>query len=431
MRILLATMQLGQAYVHGTERYVETLGAELVRRKHEVVYLAGDPLGERRRGVVAAESFAGGRIHRIPTFGWATVQGYDPSQMAEWMRALALDVVHVAALAHVGLSPVLAARRLGIPVVATAMDYWWVCPRGTLLREGTSPCEGKPGWQECLACILSDHPRSAMQKASRVSAASSVVASSVLGLSAISRGAGLREATRWQSRRTILDATLREIDELIFPSAATLQAILGDGAKAGGNVHEIPYGLAPEWFEFPVERPSNGLAPQSLTWGFAGSLQRHKGPDLLLAAARELGWHETPIKIAGTSDDPDYREELGRAADGLCVEFTGALSPAQMRRFLRSIDVFVLPSCWPENLPFVLLEAQAAGLPVIASDVGGISHRIPDAHLLFEAGSVADLARAMRSLTLPAAPAPLVNSVSDMVDATEAVYLRALSRRAA
>jgi glycosyltransferase involved in cell wall biosynthesis len=104
-----------------------------------------------------------------------------------------------------------------------------------------------------------------------------------------------------------------------------------------------------------------------------------------------------------------------------------------MRAFLRSLDVFVVASRWPENLPFVLLEAQAAGVPVIASDVAGISHRIPDSRMLFRPGSPEDLARALGDFAACPSPLPTppVSSLEDMTRATEAAYRRALADRAA
>ncbi len=56
-------------------------------------------------------------------------------------------------------------------------------------------------------------------------------------------------------------------------------------------------------------------------------------------------------------------------------------------------DVLVVPSRWYENTPFVVLEAFAAGVPVLAADLGGLSEAVIDGHdgELFAAGDVQDL----------------------------------------
>jgi glycosyltransferase involved in cell wall biosynthesis len=215
---------------------------------------------------------------------------------------------------------------------------------------------------------------------------------------------------------------------VIFPSPATRERIVP--FLRHDRWEEIPYGLEPHWFGEP--RPARqALEPSALTVGFAGSLQPHKGTDLLLTAIRRLGWTRTRVRIAGTTDDPAYFERLQQLAAGLAVEFTGPLDAAEMRTFLASLDVAVVASRWPENLPYALLEAQAGGVPVIASDVAGMSHRIPDSRMLFAPGSAEDLARALSEFqSRPStAPAPPVSTIEEMARATEAAYCAALAYR--
>jgi glycosyltransferase involved in cell wall biosynthesis len=153
---------------------------------------------------------------------------------------------------------------------------------------------------------------------------------------------------------------------------------------------------------------------------------------LLLEAAHQLGWTNTRIRIAGTIDDPVYWNELLMLAKGLSVEFVGPLAQSEMADFYRGLDVLVLSSRWPENLPFVLLEAQAAQLAVIGSDVPGISHRIPDPKMRFKTGSASSLARAMGGLMAASlqASSPAVSHLREMASATESVYQNALASSA-
>jgi glycosyltransferase involved in cell wall biosynthesis len=118
-------------------------------------------------------------------------------------------------------------------------------------------------------------------------------------------------------------------------------------------------------------------------------------------------------------------------AHGLPVEFTGYLdSPSAVASFLRTIDVFVMPSRW-EGLPNALLEALACGVPVVATDVPGMAEAAADNALLVPPNQPAALADAIcRLLASPIRPAALsLQSFEDVAAMHLAVFERAYSRR--
>lgn len=423
-------MQLGGSYRHGTERYVGSLLASLRADGHDAVCLAGDPRGERGGLPFGAPVDGREEIRHLPSRGWSAVHGFASRRLETWLARFAPDVVHLASPAHVGAGVAIACRRLGIPWVVTMMDYWWVCPRGTLLRDGATPCDGSPAGRACLRCVLAEHPAHSLRGLARRAPAFALLDVAVLLLGTLARGGTPAETARWLRRRERLRVLLDEAARILFPSPATRDRIVP--LLAHDRWEEIPYGLGAEWFESLRSARPPALDPGALVIGFAGSLQRHKGPDLLLDAVRRLGWTKTRLRIAGTPDDAAFFAELQEQARGLRVDFVGPLGPEEMRAFLRGLDLFVVASRWPENSPFVLLEAQAAGVPVVASDVAGISHRIPDSRMLFVPGSPEDLARALNEfLAAPSSlPAPPISSLDDMTRATEAAYRKALGFRA-
>jgi glycosyltransferase involved in cell wall biosynthesis len=438
MKIALVTMQLGPEYSHGTERYIESLGSALCDRGHDVLFVAGDPQGHTEhalgtpRGTWKPAQHASGpsRLLEHPVRGWLTVEG-PVSEAQAWLARERPDIVHLANPAHIGVAMALAAEPLGIPVVATAMDFWWICPRATLLRDGARLCDGTPGWQDCLRCVSSDHPRRALRPLARVPNALADLSLFVYGTAAAVRQRARDESSVWKRRRAVLRDLLNRIDGIIFPSPATRDAIVPSLEHERWRV--IPYGLGPEWFEDPRPARTGGAAPapNELTLGYAGSMQHHKGPHLLLDAVRQLGWQETRVRFAGALDTgSSYGRSLERAASGLNVEFAGLLGPPEMRTFLRSLDVLAVTSIWPENLPFVLLEGLAAGVPVVASDVNGIAHCIRDERLLFEPGDATGLATALRAASQHSEPpGATLSTLSEMTDATLEVYDRARNRR--
>lgn len=130
-------------------------------------------------------------------------------------------------------------------------------------------------------------------------------------------------------------------------------------------------------------------------------IDRQKNQMMLVEAlARHPGME---LRLAGPVTQPDYMEELKSRAKELGVEgrmsFAGALKPEseELVREYRSADVFILPS---RHEPFgiVVLEAWAAGLPVIGSSVGGLGRLMaahPKSAIPFEPGSARSLDEAI------------------------------------
>jgi glycosyltransferase involved in cell wall biosynthesis len=108
-------------------------------------------------------------------------------------------------------------------------------------------------------------------------------------------------------------------------------------------------------------------------------LTRQKGVTCLIRAAeavrRERGGS---VRFSVSGDGPDLgllKAEINRLGLGEGFELVGAVGRSWDH--LSSHDVFVLPSLW-EGMPFILLEAMGAGLPVVATDVGGVRDVITD-----------------------------------------------------
>ena len=135
-----------------------------------------------------------------------------------------------------------------------------------------------------------------------------------------------------------------------------------------------------------------------------GSLQEYKGHAVLLralAADPRLG--RVRLEVVG---EGELRASLERLAAELGiahrVKFTGGLREAEVRDRLAAADLFVLPSIIAsdgqmEGLPVVLMEAMAAGVPVVATRLSGIPELVVDGEtgLLADPSEPADLARAL------------------------------------
>jgi len=123
-----------------------------------------------------------------------------------------------------------------------------------------------------------------------------------------------------------------------------------------------------------------------------------KGVDRLIAILAQLP--NTRLAIAGEGPDRARLEALARE-HGVAkrVVFLGTLGSAQVRALMQASDVFVLNSNY-EGLPHVVLEAMAAGIPVVATNVGGTSEVITqeETGLLVQTGDDRGLLNAIRRI---------------------------------
>jgi glycosyltransferase involved in cell wall biosynthesis len=137
-------------------------------------------------------------------------------------------------------------------------------------------------------------------------------------------------------------------------------------------------------------------------FGFAARIEEGKGPLALVGALAELNHSGVAalVRMAGTG--PQLQEVKARVRAlklGDACEFVGFYTePMGCSVFMRSLDVFVLPSL-AEGTPNSIIEAMAHGLPVIATQIGGIPDLLSvDSGILVPPGDTAALTEAMRRL---------------------------------
>lgn len=99
---------------------------------------------------------------------------------------------------------------------------------------------------------------------------------------------------------------------------------------------------------------------------FAARVMKEKGIDLFLAAAHRFADSNTVFDICGACDDEAYLEIL---RNDPAVSYHG--EQEDMLPFYRTASCFLYPSYYPEGMSNVLLEAAAAGRPVVAADRAG------------------------------------------------------------
>ncbi|MBM4268628.1 MAG: glycosyltransferase family 4 protein [Deltaproteobacteria bacterium] len=151
----------------------------------------------------------------------------------------------------------------------------------------------------------------------------------------------------------------RAADRVIVASSFSRECMIRDGVP-GERVVVVPYGVDLERFR---PEPVRDLTRRPLRALFVGQVGQRKGISYLLEAMRRLGSHPVELTIAGEvmGSAPGLREACSER-----VHLAGRVAERELARLFASADVFVLPSL-VEGFGLVLLEAMAAGLPILAT----------------------------------------------------------------
>lgn len=405
MRLTLVVHQFPPHFFTGTESYALAVGKELQRRGHDVDVFSLDPRHheEDRLWRESREVVQGLPVCRA-TFWWRLGRDWQrmdyrhplmAERFAAHLRERNSEVVHAFHLRHVGADVLDAARSHGAGVVVSLTDFWFLCPRVILMRADGTQCDGPPdGGRGCLRCHapqladeLDRHPAAAELLALRAAAH---------GCSQPDHHVASRVAT-FLDRPRYLREHLLAADAVIAPTRFLADVFVQNGLPHD-RVHVHGYGIDAAAIADTAKAPS---APRPLTFGFFGSFAEHKAPHVLVQAMARVRGDCRVLLRGRASDFPDYSGPLlAAAAQDARITVLPPYARDELPRVFGEIDVLVVPSLWQENAPFVVLEAHAAGLPVLASRFGGLTEVVADEvdGELFAPGDVADLARRLQRL---------------------------------
>jgi glycosyltransferase involved in cell wall biosynthesis len=223
-------------------------------------------------------------------------------------------------------------RRRRVPTVMTLHNYRVTCLNGQLFRDGAvcQLCLGRPPYPGIgYRCYRGSLPASL----------------AVAGAVGIERLLGLWEET------VELFVVMTEFSRLLLRTAGL----------PGDRVRVKPH--------FVADRGRRSTPPsESGTVLFVGRLSSEKGVDGLVEAWAQAETADLTLRIVG--DGPLRAALEQRRVPG--VELTGWLDPSRVSAELRSARALAVPSIWYEPFGLVLIEGMAAGLPIIASDIGGM-----------------------------------------------------------
>jgi glycosyltransferase involved in cell wall biosynthesis len=367
MNVLLLTHRYPPDGIGGIERYTESIAAGLTAAGDRVTVLTRRPAHLPRRPRTVADAREDVRVLRVEGSG---VRYHDPLARHEQteqslLRALVeseADIVHVNQL--LGLSPrsIPLAKAAGCGVVVSLLDYFFACPLAHLRKTTGESCAGPDGGEECArTCFVSQrHARD-----------------------------------RWILRARYFGELLRLSDRVLCPTR--LVAEYFEGFAPGIKSQVFALGVEADT---PDDRQP-AVGPLRLL--VVGSVQPQKGAHVVIDALALANLGPVELTVAGPIADSHYAEELRDKASrvsGLRFDLLGPVGRSELHGLLGRVDAFVFPSLAREVFPLAPREALAAGLPVVASRVGGLGEVITDGSngLLVEPGDALALGTALRRL---------------------------------
>jgi glycosyltransferase involved in cell wall biosynthesis len=442
MKILFASNFYPPTNVGGTETYTHGLAKELLRIGHQVqVLCAGEwDSGDKYWNGYSDQVFENVPVRRLD-LNWTKASDvnrylYDSPIVEQFVKEYLVevrpDLVHVTSCNTLSASMLRAVKQAKLPLVVTLTDFWFICPRVTLLRGDDTNCDGRVTEWDCLECLLSD---TKVYRWSKQVLSPSLLVS---GLTTMSRHGGL---TRWpglrgmamdlQDRRAKLSQALSQADRVLIASESARELFQNSGMTIPIDI--VPYGHDLSWLsEYKGKQPSGAIR-----FGFIGQIAPMKGPQLLIEAfRRSFQEGQARLLIYGNLDkDPAFGRHLRSLSAGrMDIEFRGTYPHEASGRVFSEMDVLVVPSLW-NDYPLICNEAFATGTPVIASDFGGmkefVRHQVSG--LVFERGNLDDLSRQLQWLaTDPGllkrlqAGVPRVKSIQEAADEMTDIYRNVL-----
>lgn len=355
----------------GAETYYLTVGSELERMGHEVAYFSmrhpdNLPCRWDKYFVTQREYNNVKNPLKAARDGMALI--YSPEAKRNFQalcEEFRPDVVHLNNVHRQITLSILDApylRENKVPVFYTAHDYVTVCP-GYLMLDGDG--------RVCDACLEDGHYRHCIErrcvKGSRAKSALAAMEASFNRAHKSNQWIDKVIAPSRFMRSKLIEGGWSE-GKVVFLQNFADDAILDRAANAGADAtdRENPYLL------------------------FFGRLSAEKGVDTLLRAF-DAALPSLPqnMRLVVVGDGPDAADFKALASSLGCaprIEFAGYQIGGALQAYVERASLAIASSRWRENMPYSIVEAFAAGTPVIGTDIGGIPELVDEGKTGFICG---------------------------------------------
>jgi glycosyltransferase involved in cell wall biosynthesis len=281
----------------------------------------------------------------------------------------------------------------------TLTDFWFLCPRMTLLRSDGNNCSHVATAWECTTCLSRDTKAYRWSKAVLPEPMVRRLLTTIGRTPVLSRQRGLRGMIGdMDGRQQCVREAFRCANHRVTASTFVRERYYAAGFTEPIEVR--PYGHEISWSATRTKATRSDV----VRLGYIGQIDRHKGIHVLLDAVEQLPvafQQRVEVQIWGdASRAPEYVTGLrAKAARLPHVRFCGTYPHEASGDVFGGFDVLVVPSLW-YDFPLVVHEAFASGVPVVATRLGGMAESVtPEVDgLLFERGDVAGCAKILTRL---------------------------------
>ena len=369
-KILICCNAYPPHFIGGAELIAHAQAKQLQNLGHDILIFTGDQSEKGQRHSLRKEEYEGLPVYRTRL----TREDYDnkfenfthkdvETHFKNILGRFSPDIVHFHNIIGLSTGLIHIAKQQGIRTVLTLHDHWGFCYKNTLIKNSNEICQNFTRCSTCMAIIPGEK--------------------------------NLNLPIRM--RQDFITLQLEEVDAFISPSQYLANAYICAGIPHE-KMHVIWNGIDVQKFSHIKKVPDDN----NIRFTFIGYFGRHKGIQVLLNALRYLNNTEKIIiNLIGEGDLlAQYKKEVNDKKIKKVVKFWGKIE--KIEDAYAHSDVFILPSIWPENQPVSITEAMSAGIPVIASDIGGIPELVEDRKtgFLFEPGNSEDLAKKMSEFLL-------------------------------
>jgi len=364
-KVLICCNAYPPNFIGGAELIAHYQAKHLQGQGYNVIVFTGDTREQGKRHSLRREDYEGLPVYRVhltyedydpkfSNFSHKDIEGYFKTILKKFLP----DIVHFHNLIGLSVGLIHIAKQQRIKTVLTLHDHWGFCFKNTIIKNNNEICKDFTQCTECMAVIPDENNRNIPMR----------------------------------MRQDFIAMQLEDIDAYISPSQYLAEAYVHAGIPQE-KMHIIWNGINVGKFSCIKKVPD----PDHIRFTFIGYFGKHKGIHILLDALQYIRTKEKIIlNLIGDGElFNQYQNEVTDKNMQGIVKFWGKIS--NIEDAYAKTDVLILPSIWPENQPVSITEAMAAGIPVIASNGGGIPELIEPGKtgFFFEMGDARDLANKM------------------------------------